>query len=839
MANPTHQFFISRAGEDKDVALAIDQMLRDAGYTTFIQDRDFGHTAFTERMDEGFRMVEDGAQIIALFSRAYQTKPHCLVEARYPLTDDPSNTRQRLIVLRIEECAPVGFLKPIPYVDLVPLFADVAALRKAVLGAVAPEEHRKAADFAALYRRSGKQILHPEIRAVPGFTARGDELKALDGALWGKSGRAAITDSTANTAGAAAAVRGMGGVGKSVLAQQYAWVNRERYQGVWWVRAETHEALHDDLIELGSRFLDKIEEIPDRAAAAQLALDHIAQTPWEKPWLLIYDNVESPDQIEKLAPTNGAHMLLTTRWSDWHGHAQEVPVDVFPKNVAVAYLMERARGGEDRPNETHSAAEQLADDLGHLPLALAIARAHAWGMNWTLAQYRNYLAEMLEREPNKLVDYPRSITATFTLALEKAKATSPEAEQLLNIAAFLAPDRIPVDIFTEDVMSEIEKGEAVAALAEVSLITRETLDDGSAGISVHRLVQQVMRGRLGAAEQEMAALATKLVADAYPAGDISADDVRSWPACRRLESHAIVALSTAPESGDHACHTAQLLSQYALHLKSRAEFAAAEPLYRRALSIVQASLEPDHPSIVANLNNLAMLLQDINRMSEAEPLYRRAIELLVKAEQRSGDRDPNYAVVLSNFAQLLALTNRPNEAERLYRSALAIDEASIGPDHAKVGAHLSNLALLLQQTKRLVEAEPLMRRALAICEACYGPNHPTTAIRLNNLAGLLEDTKRFDEAETLLRRALAIDEASLGASHPDVAIDLNNLAQLLKGTKRPAGAEPLFIRALAIFEKSLGADHPSTKKVRSNLDTLLAQIANTGGDEGSTSPADE
>jgi hypothetical protein len=244
-------FFISRAGEDKAVGLLIDTILREAGYSTFIQDKDFGSTAFTERMDEGFRMVEAGARIVALLSRAYQQKPHCRIEAQYPLADDPNNSRQRLIVLRIEECAPAGFLKLIPYVDLVPLLGrDDAALRRAVLGAVDPARHPMEADVAAHCRRPGEQILHPQVRPVPGFTARGDALAALEAALWRKGGRAAITDTTDTRANssAAAAVRGMGGVGKSVLAQQYAWDSRERYQGVWWLRAETRETLLDDLI---------------------------------------------------------------------------------------------------------------------------------------------------------------------------------------------------------------------------------------------------------------------------------------------------------------------------------------------------------------------------------------------------------------------------------------------------------------------------------------------------------------------------------------------------------------------------------------------------------------
>ena len=142
------------------------------------------------------------------------------------------------------------------------------------------------------------------------------------------------------------------------------------------------------------------------------------------------------------------------------------------------------------------------------------------------------------------------------------------------------------------------------------------------------------------------------------------------------------------------------------------------------------------------------------------------------------------------------------------RRALAIDEASYGPDHPNVATDLNNLAQLLQATNRLGEAEPLMRRALAIDEASYGPDHPNVAIRLNNLARLLQDTNRLGEAEPLMRRALAIDEASYGPDHPKVAIRLNNLAQLLKATNRLGEAEPLMRRALAIDEASYGPDHP-------------------------------
>ena len=103
---------------------------------------------------------------------------------------------------------------------------------------------------------------------------------------------------------------------------------------------------------------------------------------------------------------------------------------------------------------------------------------------------------------------------------------------------------------------------------------------------------------------------------------------------------------------------------------------------------------------------------------------------------------------LNNLALLLKDTNRLAEAEPLMRRALAIDEKSYGPDHPEVAIRLNNLAHLLQRTNRFTEAEPLMRRALAIDEKSYGPDHPKVAIRLNNLATLLQATEPSRRSRT-------------------------------------------------------------------------------------------
>ncbi|MDP6636522.1 MAG: tetratricopeptide repeat protein [Phycisphaerae bacterium] len=260
------------------------------------------------------------------------------------------------------------------------------------------------------------------------------------------------------------------------------------------------------------------------------------------------------------------------------------------------------------------------------------------------------------------------------------------------------------------------------------------------------------------------------------------------------------------------------LNEVGMFLKQCAEYAGAEPLFRRSLAIKEALLGPNHQEVAAALNNLATLLDDTGRYSQAEPLYRRSLTI---REKVFGQRHPEVARALNNLAGLFRVTNRHSQAEPLYLRALKIDEASFGPNHPEVATNLNNLAMLLADTNRHSQAEPLYRRALDICEASFGPNHPHVAASLSNLAELLKATNRHSQAEPLCLRALKIFETSLGPNHPSVATSLNSLAGLLADTNRRPQAERLFRRALKIDEDSFGPDHPSVARDLNDLAYLL------------------
>ncbi len=167
-----------------------------------------------------------------------------------------------------------------------PVLSDQKALRQAVREALGIDK-RTPGSLSDILARAGQQIRHPNIREVKGFTGRDEMLDALSRKLAAKSS-VAIRNSSQTTL----AMRGMGGVGKTVLAQEYAWRNRERYCGIWWVRAEKPEILMDDLAALGARFIPGLPDKPEDAALK--TVDQLAQMRTEKPWLLIYDNAEGP-----------------------------------------------------------------------------------------------------------------------------------------------------------------------------------------------------------------------------------------------------------------------------------------------------------------------------------------------------------------------------------------------------------------------------------------------------------------------------------------------------------------------------------------------------------------
>ncbi len=684
------------------------------------------------------------------------------------------------------------------------------------------------------------------------FKGRDAFLRDLHASLTRGPGRTAITGS---------ALYGLGGIGKTRAAVEYAWAHEAGYTALLFVIAETPEALRRNLAALAGPLVLNLPEqhMAEEDVRLKAVLDWLKLHPG---WLLILDNLDTPEAIKEadklLSTLTGGRVLITSRLANFAGHFDPLQLDVLGIDDAVAFLLERTDKRRRRTPDDAETARLLADDLGGLALALEQAGAYVAKLGIAFARYRELWRENWDKvagwSDEGLTNYPRAVAVTWQTSVDQL---APAGRRLLERLAWFAPEPIPeflLDVPVPDVAGE-DLAEALANLADYSLARRHP---DKPEFAIHRLVQDVTQRGLAGQGRQRSLVEALGWANAAFAGDPW--DVRAWPRLNPLAPHVRVIVDRADDAEINE-PTARLMNQIGVFLTSKARYVEAEPLFRRALAIDEASYGPHHPDIATNLNNLALLLRTTNRLSEAEPLFWRALAIseaihgpnhsetaahlnnlaellrtasrlgeaealyrraLMICEAHRGPRHPDLVTKLNNnLAELLRGTNRLNEAEPLYRRALAIDEASYGPHHPEVARDLNNLAELLRGTNRLNDAEPLYRRALAINEASYGPHHPDVATSLNNLALLLRATNRLSEAEPLHQRALMIDEAGYGPDHPKVAAHLNNLAELLGATNRLSDAEPLYRRALAIDEASYGPLHPEIATDLNNLALLL------------------
>ena len=619
----------------------------------------------------------------------------------------------------------------------------------------------------------------------PFFTGRDQILLDLHGALRG-DGAAALSQ----------AIRGLGGIGKTQTAVEYAYrygQGRDAvYDWVFWVRAETGLSLAQDFGAIAQQVGvatagQKTEELVQ--AAKRWLNTHGA-------WLLVFDNADDPGLLKGYRPSNAdGRVLLTSRAQSFGvvGIGKAFALESLAPADAEQFLWARvgrelSRSADD---ETEAVAE-LAEELGYLPLALEQAGAYVAQMGTSfgnyLVSYRRRELKLLEKQGPETGDYPNSVATTWLLNFEAVEQQSGAAARVLELSAFLASDEIPYELLVlgreafgleiAAALAEVAEeplvlDELLAPLARFSLIT---LEAEKSCYGIHRMVQAVVRD--GLVLEEHKAWLERAVAGfnaVFPEVKFE-----NWERCRRLVKHGEALYDHRPEDSEA---WALLLNEVGIYFYYQAEYQRGVTCIKRSLEIREAQLGPEHPSTATSLNNLAELYRSMGRYGEAEPLYARSLE---------------------------------------------ISEAQLGPEYPSTATSLNNLAGLYELMGRYGEAEPLYARSLEIREAQLGPDHPSTATSLNNLAGLYYALERYSEVEPLFLRAMQIDLKAIGENHPDTAIDYVNLAGLYTQLERYAEAEPLYHRAIQVFYKSLGEDHPNTTASFNGLANLIITAFQAG-----------
>ncbi|RCJ33356.1 NB-ARC domain-containing protein [Nostoc punctiforme NIES-2108] len=580
---------------------------------------------------------------------------------------------------------------------------------------------------------------------------------------------------------AIAAISGMGGVGKTELALQYAIQYRETYNGgLCWLLPKTGD-VGIQVVQFARTQLD-LNPPEDFDLLAQV------QYCWRR-WreghvLLVLDDVSDYEQVKPYLQSLPSRfkVLMTTRQK--LGRIAQLSLDVLQPEAALELLKSLLKETPGRIEKELALANQLCEWLGYLPLGVELVGRY-------LARKQDLsLAEMLRRLKNKRLDErslskskseadmtaQRGVLAAFELSWQELEDDDKQLGCLLSLfAAAPIPWKLVEQSLPEEDAEDLEEIRD-DRLLNLHLVQRK----GEGSYQLHPLLREFFQYKLTGLDkgEELKRSFCRVMVEI----------AQYIPDSSTLEQ--ITAVSPAiPHIAEVANNLIQYVSDDDLYwpFYGNAKFYNTQGLYNQAL-----------------------------------PWYEKCLEV---TKNRLGDEHPDVATSFNNLAFLYGFQGRYSDAEPFYIQALALRRKLLGDEHPDVATSFNNLAFLYGSQGRYSDAEPLYIQALALTRKLLGDEHPDVATSFNNLAVLYYSQGRYSEAEPLHIQALALRRKLLGDEHPSVATSFNNLAVLYYSQGRYSEAEPLHIQALDIFERRLGVNHPNTVNVREGLAYLRDRLS--------------
>jgi hypothetical protein len=802
-------FFISHAGRDTAWAEWLAWQLQLAGYRVELDVWDWSPGEdFVTRMQQA---LERADRLLAVCTEAYFASAFGSAELRAAFTT-PAATAGRIVPVLVEPVTLPPLYAPLIHLDLTGLNEATAATRlrdrlTRVRPTSAPPFPRAG---PAPPDKPGFAGRLPEVWKVPPrnprFTGRDGMLTELRRRLHSGEGTLVVQ-----------ALHGLGGVGKTQLAIEYAYRFAADYQLVWWIDAEQPVLIPDQLAALAARL-----DLPTGPTVADTVERLLAELRGRGRWLLVFDNAERPGDIAGYRPGGAGHVLITSRSPGWGALGGRLEVDVLARTETVALLRARI------PALDEELADELAAELGDLPLAAAQAAGYLEQTELPPADYlrrfREHRETLLAR--GEVLGYAGRIDTTWGLSLERLRSEDPAAVQLLELAAFLAPEPIPLRLFTkhaalleEPLRSTAADPDALAdsvgALVGYSLARRSP-----DGFQVHRLVAAVIRHQLPPDRQQ--ATAERVVALLAAATPGDPEDPAGWAAYAALAPH-VLATAALGESSPAGRRLVLDTARYLLaHGDIHGSRAVAGPLLDRWRSL----LGPDHPDTLAAASGLTVALFGVG---EAAPARVLGEDTLQRGRRVLG---PDHATTLWAASGLILALNLLGEVEparSLGQDTLERCRRVFGPDHATTLGAATGLTYALVQLGEAEWARALAQDTLQRSRRVFGPDHATTTLAV--AGALIHALAQLGEAEP----ARALGEDTLQRCRrvfgPEHLPTLWAASALTYALAQLGEAEPA--RALAqdtLERRVLGPNH---------LITLLAKGALTGAlvQRGEAEPA--
>ncbi|MFG3098562.1 FxSxx-COOH system tetratricopeptide repeat protein [Streptomyces sp. NPDC048202] len=860
MTDTAQRVFVSYAGLDQAWAEWVGWQLIQAGHHVEL-DRWSWQTGddFVQKMNAA---LGEADAVVALFSKNY------FAPKRWTHEEWTANfaVRGRLVPVVIEPLTD----DDIPVILAGKLRKDLhgldetsaaAALLEAVHGPVTPAGPYAFPGGAAAAPDATKDPGRPRLptsvglpevwnvrRRNPDFSGREDALEQLRTGL--VSGHQAVIQ----------ALHGMGGIGKTQVAVEYAHRFASQYDLVWWIDAEQANQLPVRYTEFADR-LGIAKPDAGTEANARALLQHLRT---RHRWLLILDNAEQPDLIAPWLPEGPGHVLITSRDPDWSGIAHHSNLDVFTRDDSVTYLRTRS------PGMTAEQAGHLAGELGDLPLALAQA-AGVLRSGMSLDRYEQILSASTDRimAEGSLRDYPVPLAATVRIALARlADENGPAAIALLHLAAFLGPEPIPfawletartrLTTIAGDPDDPMWLRDALQHLGRLGLV-RTDFDT----FQVHRLTQAIVRAQASAHLAAAARADATTVLASVDLGD--PESPTDWPTWAGFTAHLSARHISSEVTGQAELRKTLLRAVYfllcsgqpraaqdlgmALHEAWSADagpddvdvLTCAEHLghasaslgdYPKARSTIEDTLArrrrvlgEDHPDTLQSANNLANTLWSLGEQAKAREML---ADALARRRRVLGEDHPATLQSASNFAGTLEDLGQFAEARRMQEDILAHQVRVLGEEHPGTLIAASNLASTLGSQGEHEEARRMQVDVLARRARVLGEDHPDTIQSANNLASTLGYLGEHEAARRMKKDVLARHVRVLGEDHPHTLSAANNLAGTLGSQGEHEEARRMQVDVLARRARVLGEDHPHTLTAVGNLASTLGYLGEHG-----------
>ena len=846
------QVYLSYVPEDRMWADWIEAVLTRAGFRVLPRSTVLtagGGDGNVRGSIQAERELQMAPRAIAVLSSAYLHSADARSIWKTLSSADAADTHRQLIPVRISEVRITEPFNEHPVVDLARMDATQATAK--LLWAL----DRPAQPLARMATQAEEPRFPgtiPPIWNVPArnadFTGRGETLELLRDKLAG-GGRAVVV---------AQALYGLGGVGKTQLALEYAHRFMADYDLVWWVPSERAEETSGALADLARKMGLKVSD--NVAEAAEAALEELRRdtTPH---WLLIFDNADDPKQLEPYLPTGSGHVLITSRNQAWTHSAEPLEVDVFTQDESVGHLLRHV------PELDLADARRVADALGYLPLA--VEQASAW-LEQTGMPARVYVEQLATQSTrilalNQPPDYPMPVVATWNLSFDRLKQRSPAAVRLLQLCAFFSPGPISMDLLYSDEMNQSllpfdetlsEKLMLGRVIRDISRFALVKVDQGSNSLQIHRLVQAVIRSQMTDEEQvEARHEVHKILVGARPRQG-ETDDPANWstydiiwphlgpsvaeecddPRTRQLlidsvryqwkhgEFESCLALASRLETlwrhqlGSDDPQTLYLQFHIANVLRSQGRFSDARDLDTYVLERQREVLGADHPHALITANGLGADLRALGDFQTALTLDQQTYESF---KDQFGEDYPRALAAAHNLGSSLRLMGDYFSARRLDDETLDRQRRVLGQEHPNTLLSVASLALDLRAAGAFRESVNLLRDTWEKYREVLGDDMTETLLTAASLAVSLRKTGEQSEAMTLAQDTYERYKRRYGSDSPDAQSCALNLACDYAAVDDMPRALDLVTGVKAAHQASLGEDHPNTLVATNNLACYL------------------